>query len=121
MVIGYVDCVLYPSIPVLRGCTTSGEQWIFFVYSANDSGGGRVACSDEFSLGQQLEGLPLILGLLTDWVCPSFPGSLSDGLTNCSRWTMPLHMIKSSSRTNNDGYRVILCPVLLLCHMLKIK
>jgi hypothetical protein len=55
-------------IPVLRGCTTSGDQWIFFVYSVNDSGGGRVACSDEFSLGQQLEGLPLILGLLTDWV-----------------------------------------------------
>jgi len=55
-------------IPVLRGCTTSGEQWIFFVYSVNDSGGGHVACSDEFSLGQQLEVLPLILGLLTDWV-----------------------------------------------------
>ncbi|KAF8804939.1 hypothetical protein BYT27DRAFT_7258695 [Phlegmacium glaucopus] len=50
-------------IPVLRGCTTSGEQ-----YSVNDGGGGRVACSDEFSLGQQLEGPPLILGLLTDWV-----------------------------------------------------
>ena len=64
-------------IRILRGCTTSGDQWIFFVYSVlNDSGGvGRVACSDEFSLGQQLEGLPLILDLLTDWVCvPSFPG-----------------------------------------------
>jgi hypothetical protein len=41
---------------------------MFFVYAANDNGGGRVACSDEFSLGEQLEGLPLILGLLTDWV-----------------------------------------------------
>jgi hypothetical protein len=56
------------SIPLLRGCTTSGEQWMFFVYAANENGGGRVACSDEFSLGEQLEGLPLILGLLTDWV-----------------------------------------------------
>ena len=90
---------------MLRGCTTSGEQWIFFVYSVNDNGGGHVACSDEFSLGQQLEGLPLILGLLTDWVCPSFPGNLSEGLTNCSRWTMPLYTIKSSSLTNDDGCR----------------
>jgi len=55
-------------IPVLRGCTTSGEQWIFFVYATNENGGGHVACSDEFSLGEQLEGLPLILGLLTGWV-----------------------------------------------------
>ena len=56
------------SIPVLRGCTTSGEQRMFFVYATNEKGGGRVACSDEFSLGEQLEGLPLMLGLLTDWV-----------------------------------------------------
>jgi len=55
-------------IPVLRGCTTSGEQWIFFVYKGNESGGGTVACSDEISLGPQLEQLPLVLGLLTDWV-----------------------------------------------------
>lgn len=61
---------------MLRGCTTSGEQWFILVYSVDDSGGGRVACSDEFSLGQQLEGLTFILGLLTDWVCPSFPGRL---------------------------------------------
>jgi hypothetical protein len=41
---------------------------MFFVYAANENGGGCVAFSDEFSLGEQLEGLPLILGLLTDWV-----------------------------------------------------
>ena len=49
---------------------TSGEQWIFFVYSTLvEDESGHVACSDEFSLGRTLEGLPLILGLLTDWVC----------------------------------------------------
>ena len=42
-------------------------------------------CSDKFSLGQQLEGISLILELLTDWVCPSFLGNLGEGLTNCSR------------------------------------
>jgi hypothetical protein len=51
---------------VLGGCTASGEQWIFFVYSVNDSRGGHVACSDEVSLSQQLE--CLILGLLKN--CP---------------------------------------------------
>ena len=55
---------------VLRGCMTSGELWIFFIYTslANESRGGHVACSDEFILGPNLEGLTLILGLLTDWV-----------------------------------------------------
>lgn len=48
---------------------TSGEQWIFFIYTSLSSEKGHVACSDEFSLGTHLEGLPLILGLLTDWVC----------------------------------------------------
>ena len=49
---------------------TSGELWIFFIYTslANESRGGHVACSDEFILGPNLEGLTLILGLLTDWV-----------------------------------------------------
>lgn len=32
---------------------------------------------------------------------------------------MPLHMIKISSRTNGDGYCMILCPVLLVWHMLR--
>ncbi|KIM81670.1 hypothetical protein PILCRDRAFT_821432, partial [Piloderma croceum F 1598] len=44
-----------------HGC----EQWMSFVYATNENGGGRVACSDEFSPGEQLEGRPLILGLLT--------------------------------------------------------
>jgi len=57
------------SIQVLRGCITSGEQWIFFVYHMTDNdAGGSVSCSDEYSVGPQFEGLPLILGLLHDWV-----------------------------------------------------
>jgi hypothetical protein len=84
---------------------TSGEQWIFFVFSKNASEGGYVAYSEEFSLGEQLEGLPLILGLLTDWVRSFFPSNLIKGLTNCFRSTIQLHGIKSSSRTNDDGYR----------------
>jgi len=63
---------------------TSGEQWMFFVYATNENGGGRVACSDEFSLGEQLEGLPLILGLLTDWVRQSL-SNFGKSLTSRSR------------------------------------
>jgi len=55
------------SIPMLRGCITSGEQWIFFMYSAGENG-GYVSCSEEFNIGPQFDGLPLILGLLHDWV-----------------------------------------------------
>ena len=65
----YVDLLFAPSMNALRGCMTSGEQWIFFIYTSLSSEKGHVACSDEFSLGTHLEGLPLILGLLTDWVC----------------------------------------------------
>jgi len=57
------------SIRVLRGCITSGEQWIFFVYRmTDDGGGGFVSSSPQYSVGTQFEGLPLILGLLHDWV-----------------------------------------------------
>ncbi|KAF8334622.1 uncharacterized protein EI90DRAFT_2993534 [Cantharellus anzutake] len=55
-------------ISVLRGCITSGEQWVFFVYSATSGGGGSVSCSNQYEIGPQYEGLPLILGLLHDWV-----------------------------------------------------
>ena len=87
---------------------------LFFVYSVNDSGlGGRVACSDEFPLGQQLEGLPLILGLLTDWVCPFFPINISEGLTNCSRWTMPMHTISKVLHVEMTTVIVWICPCIL--------
>ncbi|KAF8316009.1 uncharacterized protein EI90DRAFT_3087136, partial [Cantharellus anzutake] len=56
------------SLSVLRGCVSSGEQWIFFVYNAASGGGGSVFYSEEYEIGPQYEGLPLILGLLHDWV-----------------------------------------------------
>jgi len=55
------------SLPVLRGCITSGEQWVFFIYEAKEFG-GLVSCSSEYSIGQQFQDLPLILGILRDWV-----------------------------------------------------
>ena len=39
----YLIILLFFRIPVLKGCTTSGEQWIFFVYKGNENGGGTVA------------------------------------------------------------------------------
>ncbi|KAG1763890.1 hypothetical protein EV702DRAFT_1205343 [Suillus placidus] len=40
----------------------------FFIYSVDENGGDRVACSEQFSLGSNLEGQLLVQGLLTDWV-----------------------------------------------------
>jgi len=49
---------------------------VFFIFNAADSGeGGTVSISDEFRLGEDLSGLPLVLGLLSDWV--SFNGYFS--------------------------------------------
>jgi hypothetical protein len=39
------------------------------IFNAADSGeGGTVSISDEFRLREDLAGLPLVLGLLSDWV-----------------------------------------------------
>jgi hypothetical protein len=56
------------SLPVLRGCITSGEQWVFFIYEVKEVG-GLISCSSEYSIGRQFQNLPLILGILRDWVC----------------------------------------------------
>lgn len=57
------------SLSTFRGSVTNGETWLFFSFNADDSGeGGSVAISKEFRLGDDLSGLPLILGLLSDWV-----------------------------------------------------
>ncbi|KAG1778407.1 hypothetical protein EV702DRAFT_1278097 [Suillus placidus] len=50
----------------VRGVVTSGEQWVFFVYERHTDGTGLVQSSPEYTLGQNLEGLALILGLLRD-------------------------------------------------------
>ncbi|THH16065.1 hypothetical protein EW146_g4526 [Bondarzewia mesenterica] len=55
-------------VPVMRGCITSGEQWVFFVYERMSDGRGLVRSSPEFALDSELEGLALIVGLLQDWV-----------------------------------------------------
>lgn len=52
-----------------RGCVTNGETWVFFVFNVAESGeGGTVSISDEFRLNEDFSGLPLILGLLSDWI-----------------------------------------------------
>lgn len=57
------------SLSTFRGCVTNGEIWVFFIFNAAHSGeGGTVSISDEFRLGEDLSGLPLVLGLLSDWV-----------------------------------------------------
>ncbi len=53
------------SLSTFRGCVTNGEIWVFFIFNVADSGkGGTVWISKEFRLGEDLSGLPLVLGLL---------------------------------------------------------
>ncbi|KAF9064600.1 hypothetical protein BDP27DRAFT_1450682 [Rhodocollybia butyracea] len=51
-----------------RGALTDGNTWIFFTYSQVDSGGGNYGLTAEITLGEHAERLPLILGLLRDWL-----------------------------------------------------
>ncbi|KAF5385104.1 hypothetical protein D9615_001045 [Tricholomella constricta] len=44
---------------VLRGCITSGEQWIFFAFRMTEGGGGFISYSDQYNVGTQFEGLPV--------------------------------------------------------------
>ncbi|KAH9978940.1 hypothetical protein BGW80DRAFT_706463 [Lactifluus volemus] len=62
-------------LSVIRGCITSGEQWTFFVFKSPKASVRRVVCtkregvfrfSRQFNLGENLENLSLILGLLRD-------------------------------------------------------
>ncbi|KAG1840439.1 hypothetical protein F4604DRAFT_1690776 [Suillus subluteus] len=56
-------------LSVMRGCITSGEQWVFFVYNkAGASDQGEVVLAKQIVLGPNLKELPLLLGLLCDWV-----------------------------------------------------
>ncbi|KAF8512689.1 hypothetical protein JB92DRAFT_2812485 [Gautieria morchelliformis] len=53
-----------------RSCVTTGEEWLFFVYSKDANGlGGSVSSLPSIRLKDDLSGLPLVLGLLCDWVC----------------------------------------------------
>ncbi|KAH9978975.1 hypothetical protein BGW80DRAFT_1442847 [Lactifluus volemus] len=62
-------------LSAMRGCITSGEQWIFFIYKCPKALGrevvpikreGEFYFSRQFNLGENLENLSLILGLLRD-------------------------------------------------------
>ena len=74
---------------------------MFFVYATYYNGGSRVGCSDEFSLGEQLEGLPLILGLLTDWVRQSL-SNFGKSLISHSGWMTLLDTIKIYLHSNEN-------------------
>ena len=58
------------NLSTFRSCVTNGEIWVFFILNVADSGeGGTLSISKEFRLGEEnLSGLPLVLGLLSDWV-----------------------------------------------------
>jgi hypothetical protein len=56
------------SLSVMRGCITSGEQWLFFIYETTENAGLVSASTDEYSIGLNFENLTLILGLLQDCV-----------------------------------------------------
>ncbi|KAG6807299.1 hypothetical protein H0H93_001759 [Arthromyces matolae] len=51
----------------IRGCITSGEQWMFFAYK-KDGAAAKLAFSEQIDLGSSLENLALVLGLLKDLV-----------------------------------------------------
>ncbi|KAF8175104.1 hypothetical protein BJ912DRAFT_1024534 [Pholiota molesta] len=52
-----------------RGCVTTGEEWLFFVYNKNKDGPGGVASYlPPIRLEHDLNGLSLVLGLLYDWI-----------------------------------------------------
>ncbi|CAA7257414.1 unnamed protein product [Cyclocybe aegerita] len=52
-----------------RGCVTTGEEWLFFIYNKNQDGpGGSASYLPPIRLEHDLSGLPLILGLLYDWI-----------------------------------------------------
>ncbi|KIM72900.1 hypothetical protein PILCRDRAFT_93275 [Piloderma croceum F 1598] len=53
-------------LSVMRGCITSGEQWLFFIYETTENAGLVSASTDEYSIGLNFENLALILGLLQD-------------------------------------------------------
>lgn len=60
----------YYSFKVLRGCVTNGEEWRFFLFVQNEleEKGHFLILNEIIKLGDDLAGLPLLMGLLHDWV-----------------------------------------------------
>ena len=62
----------FGSLKTYRGYVTNGEIWVFFIFIADlGSEGGTILISDKFAIQKDISGLPLMLGLLCDWVCLS--------------------------------------------------
>ena len=72
--LGYVrfvlsNIVIHPHhrVDTFRGCVATSREWLFFVY--NRSGvGGTLSFMQPLELEKDFSNLPLILGLLRDWV-----------------------------------------------------
>src|SRR5947208_1247512 len=93
MLIQYRLSKSYPPIlclrlKIFRGCVTSGQRWVFFIYNAERGGpGGKkvVHWFEPLPLGErhnQTLNLELILGILRDWVSPAFENHLVLFLTS---------------------------------------
>ena len=62
----YLKCD-FRRLSTFRGCVTSGESWVFFVYNENDGGeGGSCSISEEMKTDSDKR-LAQIIGLLKDW------------------------------------------------------
>ncbi|PIL30274.1 hypothetical protein GSI_07452 [Ganoderma sinense ZZ0214-1] len=56
---------------VMRGGVTTGDDWVFFAYRRGGQNPSRSACyarTEVFHVGEDLENLDWILGVLIDWV-----------------------------------------------------
>ena len=53
----------------MRGCITNGQEWLFFVYEKKKIGDELSYMAEPVKLGENYQNLPLILGVLRDWVC----------------------------------------------------
>jgi hypothetical protein len=54
-------------LDTLRGCVATSRQWLFFVYSRSDLG-RMISYLPPLEMDQDFGNLPLVLGLLRDWV-----------------------------------------------------
>jgi len=54
-------------LDTFRGCVATSREWLFFVYNRSDVG-GTISFMQPLELEKDFSTLPLILGLLRDWV-----------------------------------------------------
>ncbi|KAF8803100.1 hypothetical protein BYT27DRAFT_7032858, partial [Phlegmacium glaucopus] len=60
---------IYPHhrVDTFRGCVVTSREWLFFVYNRSDVG-GTLSFMQPLELEKDFSNLPLILGLLRDWI-----------------------------------------------------